>query len=46
VHQLCRPPEGTFDWPGTQQQKTVHPNHGDRYTIMRGDAGAFRVELG
>jgi hypothetical protein len=23
---------------------TVHPNHGDRYTIVRGDAGAFRVE--
>ena len=46
THQQCRPPEVTFQWPGTQEPTTVHPNHGDRYTIVRGDAGAFRVEQG
>jgi uncharacterized protein YkwD len=46
THQQCRPPEVTFEWPGTQEPTTVHPNHGDRYTIVRGDAGAFRVEQG
>ena len=46
THPLCRPPEVTFQWPGTQEPTTVHPNQGDRYTIVRGDAGAFRVEPG
>jgi uncharacterized protein YkwD len=46
THQQCRPPEVTFQWPGTQESTTVHPNQGDRYTIVRGDAGAFRVEQG
>jgi uncharacterized protein YkwD len=46
THQQCRPPEVTFHWPGPQEQTTVHPNHGDRYTIVRGDAGAFRLESG
>jgi uncharacterized protein YkwD len=46
THQQCRPPEVTFHWPGTQGQKAVHPDHGDHYTIVRGDAGAFRVEQG
>jgi uncharacterized protein YkwD len=46
THQQCRPPEVTFQWPGTQERTTVHPNHGDRYTIVRGDAGDFRVEQG
>jgi uncharacterized protein YkwD len=46
THQQCRPPEVTFHWPGTQEQTTVHPNHGDRYTIVRRDDGAFRVEPG
>jgi hypothetical protein len=46
VQQSCRPPEFTFHWPGTQLPKTVLPNYGDRYTMVRGDAGAFRVELG
>jgi uncharacterized protein YkwD len=46
THQQCRPPEVTFQWPGTQEPTTVHPNQGDRYTIVRGDAGAFRVEQG
>jgi len=44
THQQWRPPEVTFQWPGTQEKKTVHPNHGDRYTIVQGKAGAFRVE--
>jgi uncharacterized protein YkwD len=46
THQQCRPPEVTFQWPGTQEPTTIHPNQGDRYTIVRGDAGAFRVEQG
>jgi hypothetical protein len=46
THQQCRPPEVTFQWPGTTEKKTVHPNHGERYTIVRGDAGDFRVEQG
>jgi len=44
THQQCRPAEVTFHWPGTQERKTVHPNHGEHYTIVQGDAGAFRVE--
>jgi uncharacterized protein YkwD len=44
IHQQCRPPEVTFHWPGTQENQTVHPNHGERYTIMRGEAGDFRIE--
>jgi uncharacterized protein YkwD len=46
THQQCRPPEVTFHWPGTQERKTVQPSHGARYTIMPGDAAAFRVEPG
>jgi hypothetical protein len=46
THQQCRPLEVTFQWPGTQEPTTIHPNQGDRYTIVRGDAGAFRVEPG
>jgi uncharacterized protein YkwD len=46
THQQCRSAEVTLHWPGTQGQKTVHPNHADRYTIVRGDSGAFRVEPG
>jgi uncharacterized protein YkwD len=44
AHQQCRQAEVTFQWPGSQEQTTVHPTHGDRYTIVRGDAGAFRLE--
>jgi uncharacterized protein YkwD len=44
THQQCRPPEVTFQWPGTQEKKTIRPNHGDRYTIVQGKAGAFWVE--
>jgi hypothetical protein len=44
THQQCRPPEVTFQWPGMQEPTTVHPDQGDRYSIVRGDAGAFRVE--
>jgi uncharacterized protein YkwD len=44
THQQCRPAEVTFRWPGTQERTTVRPNHGERYTIVQGDAGAFRVE--
>jgi uncharacterized protein YkwD len=46
THQQCRPPEVTFQWPGMQEPTTVHPNQGDRYSIVRGDAGDFRVEPG
>ena len=46
THQQCRPPEVTFQWPGRQEPTMVHPNQEDRYTIVRGDAGAFRVEQG
>jgi uncharacterized protein YkwD len=35
THQECLPPEVTFHWPGPQEQTTVHPNHGDRHTIVR-----------
>jgi hypothetical protein len=44
THQQCQPPEVTFHWPGTPEKKTVHPNHGDRYTVVRGEAGDFRAE--
>jgi uncharacterized protein YkwD len=46
THQQCRPAEVTFHWPGTQERKAVHPSHGEHYTVVRGDAGEFRVELG
>jgi uncharacterized protein YkwD len=46
THQQCRPPEVTFQWPGTREKKMVHPSHGARYTTVRGDAGAFRLEPG
>jgi hypothetical protein len=35
-----------FQWPSTQEQTTVHPTHGERYTIVRGEAGDFRLESG
>jgi hypothetical protein len=41
THQLCRPAEVTFHCLGTQAPKSVRPNHGGRYTIVRGDAGPF-----
>jgi uncharacterized protein YkwD len=44
THQQCRPAEVTFRWPETQERKTVNPNHGDHYTVVRGDAGQFRLE--
>jgi hypothetical protein len=44
IHQQCRPPEVTFHRPGMPEKKTVHPNHGDRYTVVRGEAGDFRAE--
>jgi uncharacterized protein YkwD len=46
THRQCRPAKVTFHRPGTQEGKTVHPTPGDRYTIVRGDAGEFRVEAG
>jgi uncharacterized protein YkwD len=46
THQQCRPPEVTFQWPGTHERKTVHPSHGGRYTIIQGKAGDFRLEPG
>jgi hypothetical protein len=46
THQQCRPAEVTFHWPGAQERKTVRPNNGERYTIVRGNDGAFRVEPG
>jgi uncharacterized protein YkwD len=46
TRQQCRPAEVTFRWPGTQERQTMHPSHGARYTIVQGDAGAFRVEPG
>jgi uncharacterized protein YkwD len=46
THQQCRPAEVTFHWPDTRQRQTVHPRQGARYTIVRGDDGAFRVESG
>jgi hypothetical protein len=36
THQQCRPPEVTFEWPGTPEPTTVHPSHRDRYTIVAG----------
>ena len=44
THQPCRPPEVTFQWPGPQERETVHPNHGERDMMMRGDAGAVRLQ--
>ena len=46
THRPCRPVEVTFYRPGTQAQKTVQPNHGERYTIVQGDTGPFRLKPG
>lgn len=35
-----------FHWPGVQARKSAHPKHGERYTIVRGDFGEFRVKPG
>ncbi len=46
THQQCRPAEVSFYWPGTQEGTKVLPNSGDRYTIVPGDDGEFRLEPG
>lgn len=46
THQQCRAAEVTFPWPGTQKWTTVHPNHGDHYTIVRGNKMEFLLEPG
>jgi hypothetical protein len=35
-----------FHWPGVQARKSAHPKHGERFKIVRGDFGEFRVEPG
>jgi hypothetical protein len=44
THQPCRPAEVTFHWPDRQKWTTMHPNHGDHCTIVRGDAREFRLK--
>jgi hypothetical protein len=44
THQRCRPVEVTLHWPSAQEQTTVHPHNGARYTIVKGDAGVFSIQ--
>ena len=44
THQRCRSAELTFQWPDKQEDTTVYPNNGDRYTIVREDAEQFRIK--
>jgi uncharacterized protein YkwD len=43
THQRCRPAEVTLQWPDTQEQTTVQPQDGSRYTIVQEDTGTFRL---
>jgi hypothetical protein len=44
THQRCRPAELVFQWPDEQERTTVHPQNGERYTVVREDSGKFRVK--
>jgi hypothetical protein len=44
--QLCLPAKVTFHGLGTQGWKTVHHNHGGRYTIVHRGAWGFTWEVG
>lgn len=44
THQRCSPAALTFQWPGTQEQTTVQPYTGERYTILREGSGRFRIK--
>lgn len=49
THQRCGPAELTFQWPDgpdmapKQGRKTLQPNNGERYTIIRQESGEFSV---
>ena len=44
THQSCRPGEIEFDWPGRQQEAKVRPRNGERYAVVRSDAGRFALQ--
>jgi hypothetical protein len=44
THQQCQPAEIIVHWPGTQEQITVRPQHGDQYTIVQEPNGRFTVQ--
>jgi uncharacterized protein YkwD len=46
THQRCQPAEVTFKWPNQQQRTTVQAQNRDRYTIVQGGSGTFRVRKG
>jgi hypothetical protein len=46
TQQPCRLAEVTFRWSGAEKQKTVQPNNGDHYKIVRGNDGVLQVEPG
>ncbi|MEQ1580153.1 MAG: CAP domain-containing protein [Steroidobacteraceae bacterium] len=44
-HLLCRPTRLVFHWPGNQPDTTVEAESKQIYEVVRGTAGAFRVNL-
>jgi uncharacterized protein YkwD len=43
THEGCRSAELQMDWPG-QQETTVQPQNGDRYTVVRDAAGRYALQ--
>jgi uncharacterized protein YkwD len=49
THQLCRPEDVTFHWPGesgaaAKGAQTIRPANGERYVVVRSSAGALSVQ--
>jgi cysteine-rich secretory family protein len=43
THQGCRSGELKFDWPGTQRETTIRTKDGDRFAVVRSNAGGFSL---
>ncbi len=44
THQGCRSGELKFDWPGTQRETTIRTKDGDRFAVVRSNAGGFSLK--
>jgi len=44
THEQCRPTHVTVDWPGEQPTTTVKPHGGERYIVVQGASGRWRIE--
>ena len=46
THRQCQPAEIIVQWLGTQEQRIVHPQHGDQYTIVQEASERFTIQKG